>query len=323
MLKKIGSSLLLIGFIILSACTQAPAVKAQKDVLLVQQTESVISSQKLIPTERIETPEVMPAPVDDPLSSLKGKVVKDGEGFLLLLGFVNTPNAAINFQFPESYQFPHEHFKDDFRILDVNGADLGFEEIDPGELNLYVENPLGEGIFDPRAFRILQKEVHEPLTLEMVNLIQGVNLTEQSGLSFTIQFADNFPLGENMWNVDQTIDLIPDHPFTMKYFDATVFNDENQGQYSGPQGTFLFGTYYLEAAGFEGITFNQVVPADRQEELPMGWGGSIDVCTEMFTNCIRSDAGLLKTEDNVYELQITAYRLIVHGPWQVQFDLPE
>lgn len=322
MLRKIGSPLLLIGFI-LSACTQAPAVKAQKDVQLVQQTESVISSQKLIPTERIETPKVMPAPVDDPLSSLKGKIVKDEEGILLLLGFVNTPNAAIYFQFPESYQFPHEHFKDDFRILDVNGADLGFEEIDPGELNLYVENPLGEGIFDPRAFRILQKEVHGPLTLEMVNLTQGVNLTEQSGLSFTIQFADKFPLGENMWNVDQTIDLIPDYPFTMKYFDATVFNDENQGQYIGPQGTFLFGTYYLEAAGFEGITFNQIVPADRQEELPMGWGGSIDVCTEMFTNCIRSDAGLLKTEDNVYELQITAYRLIVHGPWQVQFDLPE
>lgn len=55
----------------------------------------------------------------------------------------------------------------------------------------------------------------------------------------------------------------------------------------------------------------------------MGWGGSIDGCTEMFTNCIRSDAGLLKTEDNVYELQITAYRLTIHGPWQVQFDLPE
>jgi hypothetical protein len=323
MIRKIASSLFLIGFT-LSGCMQTTAVKSQKDVQPVQQTVGTISSQILVPTERIETPEIILAPVDDPLSTLKGKMVKDEQGMLLLLlGFVNTPNAAINFQFPESYQFPHEHVKDDFRILDSNGVVLEFEEVDPGDLNLYIENPLGEGILDPRVFRIIQKEVQGPLTLEMVNLIQVVNLTEQSGLSFSVIFSDDFPLGQNLWNVDQTIDLIPDHLFMMKYFDATVFNDENKGQYSGPQGTFLFGTYYLEAAGFEGITFNQIVPADRKGELPMGWGGSIDACTEMFTNCIRSDAGLLKTEDNLYELQITAYRLIVQGPWQAQFDMPK
>ena len=322
MLRKIVSPLLLIG-LILSACTQAPAVKAQKDVLLAQQDERVISFQTLIPTERIETPEVTPAPVDDPLSSLKGIIVEDEEGILLLLGFVNTPNAAINFQFPESYQFPHEHVQDDLRILDGNGAALEFEEVDPGELNLYIENPLGEGIFDPRALRILQKEVQGPLTLEMVNLIQAVNLAEQSGFSLTVEFDADFPLGKNKWDVDQAIDLIPDHPFTMKYFDATVFNDYNQGEYSGPQNTFLFGTYYLEAAGFEGITFSQIVPAERQEEWPMGGGGAEQACPEIFANCIMSDAGLLKTGDNIYKLQITAYRLILHGPWQAKFDLPQ
>lgn len=322
MLRKIVSLLLLLGFI-LSACTQAPVEKVQEDVQLAKLTESTISSPTELPTEGIETTEVMSEIIDDPLFSLRGKIVKDEEGYLLLLGFENTPNALNNYQFPESYQFPHEHVQDDFRILDINGADLGFEEIDPGDLNLYVENPLGEGISDPRAFRILQKEIQGPVTLEMVTLIQVVNLTEQSGLSFKVQFADNFPQEQNIWNIEQTIDLIPEYPFMMKYFDATVFNDENLGQYSGPKGTYLFGTYYLEASGFEGITFNQIIPAERQEELPMGGGGSIDACTDMFTNCIRSDAGLLITEDNVYELQITAYRMIIHGPWQVQFDLPE
>lgn len=322
MLRKIVSLFMLLGFL-LSACTQATIEKAPEGVQPAEQAESAISSPTVLPTEEIEATAVIPELINDPLLSLKGKIVKDEEGYLLLLGFENNPNTVNNYQFPESYQFPHEHVQDDFRILDVNGADLGFEEIDPGELNLYVEKPLGEEIFDPRAFRILKKEVQGPLTLEMVNLIQVVNLTEQSGLSFTIQFADNFPLGENMWSIDQMVDLIPDQPFTMKYFDATVFNDENLGQYSGPKGTFLFGTYYLEASGFEGITFNQIIPAERQEEFPMGWGGSIEVCTELFTNCIRSDAGLLKTEDNVYDLQVTAYRIIIHGPWQVQFDLPE
>lgn len=322
MLRKIASSLLLIGFT-LSACSQAPAGKSQKDTQLVQQTESVTSSQKIISTERIEIPEVTLAQVDNPLSTLKGKIVKDEEGILLLFGFVYTPNVAINFQFTESYQFPHEHVKDDFLILDGNGAALEFEEVDPDELNLYIEKPLGEGILDPRAFRILQKEVQGPLTLEMVNLIQEVNLSEQPGLSFTMQFDADFPSGKNKWVVDQTIDLIPDQPFILKYFDATNFNDYNQGKYGGPQNTFFNGTYYLESAGFEGITFSQIVPAERQGEWPMGGGGSEEVCTEMFTNCIMSDAGLLKTEDNVYKLQITAYRLIVHGPWQVQFDLSQ
>ena len=322
MLRKIVSTLLLIGFT-LSACTQTPVVESKKDIQLVQKAEGEVSTQTFIPTESIEIPEVTMAQGDNPLSALKGKMVKDEEGILLLLGFVNTPNAVINFRFTESYQFPHEHVKDDFRVLDGNGAALEFEEVDPGELNLYRENPLGEGIMDPRAFRILQKEVQAPLTLEMVNLIQVVNLLEQPGLSFTIQFDADFPLGKNRWDVDQTIDLIPDHPFTLKYFDATVFNDYNQGKYDGPQSTFFYGTYYLEAAGFEGITISQIVPEERKGELPMGGGGFEEVCTELFTNCIMSDAGLLKTEDNVYELHVTAYRLIVHGPWQVQFDLSQ
>lgn len=322
MLRKIVSLIMLLG-LLLSACTQASVESNQEDIQLTEQTESAVSSATVQPTEEIEATEVMPELIDDPLLWLKGKIVEDEQGYLLLLGFINTPNAVNNYQFPESFQFPHEHIQEDFRILDVNGAGLEFEEIDPGELNLYVDKPLGEDIFDPRAFRILQKEVQGPLTLEMVNLIQVVNLINQSGLSFTIQFADNFPLGENIWSIEQIVDLIPDQPFSMKYFDATVFNDENLGQYSGPKATFLFGTYYLEAAGFEGITINQIVPADRQEEFPMGWGGSIDACTELFKNCIRSDAGLLKTEDNAYELQITAYRRIIQGPWQVQFDLPE
>jgi hypothetical protein len=322
MLRKIAIPLLLIGFV-LSACSQTPAAKDQKDVQHNQQTESVIPSQTVIPTERIEAPVVTPALIDDPLSSLKGKMVKDEEGYVLLLGFVNTPNAAINFQFPESYQFPHEHVKDDFRIMDGNGAALEFEEVDLGEMNLYVENPLGKGIFDPRVFRILQKEVQGPLTLEMVNLIKVVNLTEQSGLSFTTQFDAGFPQGKNKWDINQTIDLIPDHPFMFKYFDATTFNDHNQGKFGGPQNSFFSGSFYLEAAGFEGISFSQIVPAERQTEWPNGGGGSEQACPELFPNCVISDAGLLHNADHTYNLKITAYRLIVHGPWQVQSDLPQ
>ncbi|MHC1771839.1 MAG: hypothetical protein AB9907_08905 [Flexilinea sp.] len=321
MLGKILNPFLIIGFI-LSVCTQTPAAKDQKDIQLIQQTGSIIPSQTLIPTERFETSDTTPVLIDDPLSSLKWKMVKNEEGYLLLIGFVNAPHAEVYYQFPESYQFPHEHAKDDFRILDGNGSALEFEEVDPGELNLYMENPLGEGIFDPRAFRILQEEVQSPLILEIVNLIQGVNLPDQSDLSFTIQFDASFPLEKNKWDIDQTIDLIPDHPFTMKYFDATVFNDYNQGEYNGPQNTFFYGTYYLEGVGFEGITINQIVPAERRAEWPDGWGGSEQACTEIFMNCIMSDAGLLNTKDNIYKLQITAYRLIIRGPWQVQFDLP-
>ncbi len=322
MLRKIVRTSLLIG-LILSACTQIEDAKNQMDVQDVEQIESVTPSQGIVLNGEVVTPDVMPELIDDPLSSLRGKMVKDKEGYLLLLGFVNAPNTEINFQFPERYQFPHEHAKVDFRILDVNGTDLEFEEVDPGELNLFVENPLGEGIIDPRAFRILQEKAQGPLTLEMINLIQVVNLAEQSELSFEIQFDDSFPLGKNKWDIDQTIDLIPDHSFTVKYFDATEFNDYSQGKYSGPQSTVFNGTYFLEAAGFEGITLSQIVPASRQKEWPMGWGGYEEACTELFTDCIMSGVGLLKTEDNVYQLKIMAYDLIVHGPWQVQFDLPK
>ncbi|HEX2979330.1 MAG TPA: hypothetical protein VHO48_03595 [Anaerolineaceae bacterium] len=322
MFRKIATAFILIGWM-LSACAQAPAAEIQADVQPVDQAESVDPSPTSLPTEVVEAPTDTPAALDGPLAALKGKMVNDEEGYLLLLGFVNSPNAEINYQFPESYQFPHEHIKDDLRILDSSGAALEFEEIDPGELNLYVENPLGEGIIDPRAFRLVQKEIQGPLTLEMVNLIQGVNVTEPANLSFDLQFDAGFPLGENQWNIDQTIDVIPEHPFTMKYFDATVFNDYNQGKYTGPQSTFFNGSYYLEAAGFEGITFGQIVPENRLAEMPMGGGGYEQACAEVFANCVMSDAGLLKTEDNVYQLQITAYRLIIQGPWQVQFDLPE
>ncbi len=328
MFRKIAGLCLLIG-LILSACTQPEAAGVQVDVKLLEPTEEVIPSQEIIPTETempVETTvptEAASEPVIDPLASLKGKMVKDENGYLLLLGFVNTPNAEVTFQFPESYQFPHEHIKDDLRILDVNGAQVEYEEVDPGELNLYVENPLGEGIIDPRAFRITQAEITGPLTLEMVNLIQGVNLTGQPASSFSIQFDAAFPAGQNQWDINQAVDLIPDHPFTMKYFDATVFNDYNQGKFSGPQNTFFNGSYYLEAPGFEGITFRQIVPDERQAEWPMGGGGYEEVCAGLFANCIMSDAGLLKTEDNAYTLEIIAYRLIVQGPWQVQFDLPE
>jgi hypothetical protein len=322
MIRIIVIPLLIIGFV-LSACSQTPAARDKKDVQHNQQTESAIPAQTVIPEERIEAPVVTPTLIDDPLSSLKGKMVKDEGGYLLLLGFVNTPNAAINFQFPESYQFPHEHVKDDFRIMDGNGAVLEFEEVDPGEMNLYVEKPLGNGILDPRVFRILQKEVQGPLTLEMVNLNKVVNLIEQPGLSFMIQFDAGFPLGKNKWDINQTIDLISGHPFILKYFDATILNDYNQGKFGGPQNTFFNGTYYLEAAGFEGISFIQIVPAERQTEWPQGGGGSEQACSEMFADCIMSDAGLLHNKDNTYNLKISAYRLIVHGPWQVQSDLPQ
>lgn len=324
MLRKIVSPLIFVVFL-LSSCAQNPGAKGQEVAPIIQPAASVIPSEAVPATEVFTTPVVTPAPSEaqdaDPLSSLKGKMVKDDQGYLLLLGLVNTPNAAINFQFPESFQFPHEHVYDDFRILDGNGAALEFEEVDPSELNLYVEKPLGEGIFDPRAFRILQKEVQGPVTLELVNLIQAVNLMEQPTAPFTIQLDADFPLGKNTWPLDQSIHLIPDHPFTIRYFDASVFNDYYKGAYSGPQNTFFNGTYYLEAAGFEGFTFSQIVPAERQAEWPMGGGGAEETCAEVFADCIMSDAGLLKTADNTYELQITAYRLVIQGPWQVQFDL--
>ncbi|MEM5774536.1 MAG: hypothetical protein AAGU05_05995 [Anaerolineaceae bacterium] len=325
MLRKIASPFLLIG-LILSGCAQTAAAEIQNDVPPIQPIESDMPAETFVPAETIAATEAAtggtPAQMEDPLALLRGKMVKDDEGYLLLLGFVNTPNAETYFQFPESYQFPHERIKEDLRILDANGAQVDFSEVDPGDLNLYAENPLGEGIIDPRAIRLLSKDIQGPLTLELVNLIKGVNLTNQPNLSFAIQFQADFPLGKNQWDINHTVDLIPEHPFTIKYFDATVLNDYNQGAFSGPQNTFFPGAWYLDAAGFEGISFGQIVPDERQAELPMGGGGYEQACAELFANCVMSDAGLLKTDDNVYQLQITAYRLMVHGPWQLQFDLP-
>ncbi len=319
MLKKSLCTLLL-ATILLSACVQKNAVDNQEAVQLVLETESAILSETSTP---VEDTDATSTAKDDPLSSLKGKMVKDEEGYYLVLGFVYTPNAMINYRFPESYQYPHMHIKDDIRLLDGNGTAVEFDEVDPGELNMYVENPLGEGIIDPRVLRILQSEIVGPLTLEMVNLVQEGNLAEQSDMAFTIQFDEGFPVEKDQWTIDQTVELIPEHPFTLKYFDATYFNDYNQGKYDGPQNSFFSGAFYLEADGFEGITINQIVPEERQAEWPNGWGGSEEACSEMFDHCVMSDAGLLKTNDNSYNLQISAYSLIIHGPWQVQFDLPE
>ncbi len=319
MLKKSVCTLLL-ATILLSACAQKNAVDNQKAVQLVLETESAVLSETSTPVEAIDTTSTVK---DDPLSSLKGKMVKDEEGYYLVLGFVYTPNIMINYGFPESYQYPHTHIKNDIRLFDGNGADVEFDEVDPGELNIYVENPLGEGIIDPRVLRILKSEIIGPLTLEIVNLVQKVNIAEQSDMAFTIQFDAGFPKEKDQWTIDQTVELIPEHPIKLKYFDATYFNDYNQGKYDGPQNSFFSGAFYLEADGFEGITINQIVPDERQAELPEGWGGSEEACGEMFDHCVKSDAGLLKTDDNNYNLRISAYSLIIHGPWQVQFDLPE
>jgi hypothetical protein len=319
MVKKSLCTLLL-ATILLSACVQKNAVDNQEAVQLDPEKESVDLFETSIP---VEATDATSTAEDDPISSLKGKIVKDKEGYYLVLGFVYTPDAMINYGFPESYQYPHTHIKEDIRLLDGNGTAVEFNEVDPGELNMYVENPLGEGIIDPRVLHILQSEIVEPLTLEMVNLVQEVNLAEQSDMAFTVLFDAGFPVEKDQWTIDQTVELIPEHPFTLKYFDATYFNDYNQGKYDGPQNSFFSGSFYLEAAGFEGITLTQIVPEERQAELPEGWGGSEEACSEMFDHCVKSDAGLLKTNDNIYNLQISAYSLILHGPWHVQFDLPE
>jgi hypothetical protein len=156
----------------------------------------------------------------------------------------------------------------------------------------------------------------------MVNLVQEVSLAEQSDMAFIVKFEPGFPVEKDQWTIDQTVELIPEHPFSLKYFDATYFNGYNQGKYDGPQNSFFSGAFYLEADGFEGITIHQIVPEERRAELPEGWGGSEEACSEMFDHCLKSDVGLLKTNDNSYNLQISAYSLIIHGPWQIQFDLP-
>jgi hypothetical protein len=321
MIRKIVIPLMLFG-IVLSGCSQSAGTHNQKEVQADKKAEKPISTQTVEPAVIMETPTATPGPGDNPLSALKGKIVKDEQGYVILLGFTNDPNAHINYQFPESYHFPHDHIKDDFRILDGKGVALEYEEVDPGEMNLYVENPLGKGISDPRVFRIRQNEVQGPLTLDLENLIQTVNQMGQPALSFTIQFEAGFPIGKNKWDVDQPINLIPNHPFIFKYFDATSFNDYGKGKFGGPQNTFFYGSYYLEAAGFEGINFNQIVPPDRQAEWPEGGGGSEQACPEIYANCVMSDAGLLYTKENGYQLEITTYSLIVHGPWKVQSDLP-
>jgi len=290
-------------------------------------TEAPIKKTLAAMTEENKTlPSPTPSPSSVPsensqaLAQLKGKLVIDNRNYLLLLGMGPGSDPNLNYQFTENYQFPHERIKQDFRLLDAKGKEIQFEEMDPLELNLLKEEPLGSGIFDPRVFRFSLGDANGPITLEAVNLIKSVNLENPSGEKIDLKFDKDFPSSKQQWDIKQTVGTIPNGPFTIKYYNHIGFNKTKQCHENIK--TYFRGTFYLEAPGFEAIQFDQVVPAERKSEFPGCGGGSSDHRCDEFGNCLTSDVDLLLTDNNQYELQISGYRQIIHGPWQVKFDLP-
>jgi hypothetical protein len=315
--------MLILSVLILTACgpTQPPV----KATIPPEKTEKALETPVV--------PESKPSPVltvtptleteNNPLalSMLKGKLVKDNQDYILLLGMGPSSNPILNYQFTESYHYPHNRIKEDFRLIDSKGKIIIFEEMDPFESNLYNENPLGEGINDPRIFRFSRADISGPITLEAVNLIKGVSLASPLTEKIELKFDTGFPTEKTQWDIQQPVQILPEVPFKIKYFNPIGFNKtQNCGENIK---TYFRGTLYLEAPDFEYIQFTQNVPLERKSEFASCGGGSADhTCTD-YSNCLTSDLNLITTSDNIYELQIIAYSQIIHGPWQVQFDLPE
>jgi hypothetical protein len=322
-MSTIIKNMLILSVLILTACgpTQPPI----KATLPPEKTEKAVETPVV--------PESKPSPVltitptletqNDPLalSTLKGKLVKDNQDYILLLGMGPSSNPMLNYQFTESYHYPHDRIKEDFRLIDSKGKIINFEEMDPFESNLYNENPLGEEINDPRIFRFPRADISGPITLEAVNLIKGVSLDSPLPEKIELKFDNGFPTGKSQWDIQQAVQIIPESPFKIKYFNPIGFNKtQNCGENIK---TYFRGYLYLEAPGFEYIQFRQAVPPDRKSEFPSCGGGSADHTCPDYSNCLTSDLDLVTTSDNIYELQISSYSQIIHGPWQVQFDLPK
>jgi hypothetical protein len=319
---KITQRMCIILVLFLSACVSKPTAQAAASlgsIPKITNTQPAVQNTSAPVLTAIPT---LPAQSgDQPLSQLKGKLVKDKQTFLLLLGMGPITNPELNYQFTESYHFPHDRIKQDFRLVDSKGKTLDFEEIDPYEINVLNEEPLGPGIFDPRVFRFSQVDVSGPITLEVVNLVKGVTLASPLPEKIKLNFDSGFPMEKQRWDIQQTVQIIADAPFTIKYFNPIGFNktpwcNENIK-------TFFRGTFYLEAPGYEYIQFDQAVPPERKSEFPLCGGGSGDHICSDYANCLISDTNLITTSDNQYELQISAYTQVIHGPWQVQFDLPQ
>jgi hypothetical protein len=313
----------ILSVLLLAACRPAQP--------LLQATTPPEKTEKAVETPVI--PESKPAPAlsvtptqdiqNDPqaLSLLKGKLVKINENYLLLLGMGPSSDPMLNYQFTEGYHYPHERIKEDFRLIDSKGNIINFVEMDPGDSNLLNENLLDADIYDPRIFRFPQANISGPITLEAVNLIKGVSPAFPLPEKIVLKFDNGFPIGKPQWEIQQTVQIIPGSPFKIKYYNPLGFN---QSQSCGENiKTYFRGTLYMEAPEFEYIQFVQTVPPERKSEFPSCGGGSADhTCTD-YSNCLTSDLDLITTSDNQYELQISAYSQIIHGPWQVKFDLPE
>ncbi|HEX7556061.1 MAG TPA: hypothetical protein VF338_05510 [Leptolinea sp.] len=322
-MSPIIKRMLILSVLILTACrpTQplpqvtVPPEKTEKAVetpVIPVSTSAPVMS--VTPTQEIQ---------NDPqaLSLLKGKLVKNNQDYLLLLGMGPSSDPTLNYQFTESYHYPHERIKEDFRLIDSKGNVINFEEMDPSENNLYNEYPLGDDIYDPRIFRFPQANISGPITLEAVNLIKRISPASPLPAKTALKFNNGFPTGKPQWEIQQTVQIIPDSPFTIKYLNSLGFN---KTQSCGENiKTYISGTLYLEAPEYEDIQFAQSVPPERKSEFPSCGGGSADHTCPDYSNCLTSDLGLVTTSDNQYELQISAYSQIIHGPWQVQFDLPK
>lgn len=319
---KITSKSFLIFALFLAACTADPTVQATASPEAAPPTAGTLPVLQDQPTAVFTATPTAAAEADDPpLAQLKGKLVKDGQSYLLLLGMGPVTNPERNYQFMEGYQFPHERIKEDFRLIDSQGKVLDFEEIDPYEINLFNEEPLGQGILDPRVFRFSQADVSGPITLEVVNLAKNVTLATPLPEIIPLKFDAGFPMEKQQWDIQQTVQIIPEAPFTIEYFQPIGFHET---QWCNENlDTFFTGVFHLEAPGYEYIQFTQAVPPERESEFPLCGGGGGDYVCSDYANCLTSDAGLITTDDNQYDLQISAYTQVIHGPWQVQFDIPE
>jgi hypothetical protein len=319
---KTTQKMLIIFVLFLSACTPAPAPRAVVTTMPEPEPTDTQPAAPHAPTAVLTAVPTPAAQIDEqPLAALKGKLVKDRDTFLLLLGIGPVTNPERNYQFTEGYHFPHDHINQDFRLIDSKGDVLDFEEMDPFESNLFNEEPLGPGISDPRVFRFSLTGASGPLTLEVVNMVKGVTLVTPLPEKIKLKFDAGFPLGKQKWDIEQPVQIIPGAPFTIKYYQPIGFNTTRWCNEDIK--TYFRGTFYLDAPDYEYIQFTQSVPPERKSEFPLCGGGSGDHICSDYAACVISDTDMITMADPQYELQISAYTRVIHGPWRVQFDLPE
>lgn len=320
MLKNINITLLTVCLLI-TACSPQQSSPSTATPSPAAESIKTSNGEVIPPAPALNaTPTSVPQEIEQPLSKLKGRLVKENQDYILLLGIGPVTNPESNYQFTESYQYPHERIKQDFKLMDADGKDIPFEELDPNEFNLTYEEPLENGVTDPRVFRFAQANLKGPVTLEVVNMVKSVTLAEPLPEKIELDFDAGFPMSKQQWEIQKTVEIIPGAPFTIKYYQPIGFNDKplcNEGVKN-----FFKGIFYLEAPGYEYLGFKQMVPPERENEFSSCGGGGGDTICSDYENCLVADTDMITTNDSRYVLQVNAYNQIIHGPWKVSFDLP-